>query len=420
MYENFGISKDLENLANEVEIEIKPQFENIEKICEKNSLKVLQAMQSKNLSGMHLNTSTGYGIDEPGRDKIEEIYSEIFKAEDALVRSQLISGSHALAITLQGLLRPGDTMLSITGLPYDTLQTVIGIGDNPGKSSLKSYNINYEQIDLINNEFNTEKIVNRLLKKDIKLVEIQRSIGYSLRKSLIIEKVEKIIAEIRKVNKEVIIMVDNCYCEFVTEREPIEVGADIAVGSLIKNLGSGIATSGAYVVGRKDLIELIAERLTGLGKEIGPSLNQNTMFLKGLFFAPSVVASSIKTAIFSSRVLERLGYNTSPKYNEPRADIVQSIIFNDKEKLIKYCQGIQSGSPIDSKVTPIPSPMAGYDDEVIMAAGTFVDGGTIELSCDAPISPPYIAYMQGGLTYEYGKLGILKAIQNMNSNREGF
>ena len=208
-------------------------------------------------------------------------------------------------------------------------------------------------------------------------------------------------------------MVDNCYCEFVTDKEPIEVGADIAVGSLIKNLGSGIATSGAYVVGKKDLIELVAERLTGLGKEIGPSLNQNTLFLKGLFFAPSVVASSLKTAIFASRILEKLGYNTSPKYNEPRADIVQNIVFNDKEKLIKFCQGIQKGSPIDSYVTPIPSPMAGYNDEVIMAAGTFVDGATIELSCDGPIRPPYVAYMQGGLTYEYGKLGVLKAIQNM-------
>ena len=413
MYEDLGISNKLESLAVEVEREIKPQFEKIEKICEKNSIKVLSAMQKNSLSGTHLHTSTGYGIDESGRDKIEEIYSEIFKAEDALVRSQLISGSHALAITLQGLLRPGDTMVSITGLPYDTLQTVIGIGENAGKSSLKSFNIKYEQIDLVENEFDTKTIIERISKKDIKLIEIQRSIGYSLRKSLGIEKVEEIIKEIRKVNQEVIIMVDNCYCEFVTDKEPIEVGADIAVGSLIKNLGSGIATSGAYVVGKKDLIELVAERLTGLGKEIGPSLNQNTLFLKGLFFSLSVVASSLKTAIFASRILEKLGYNTSPKYNEPRADIVQNIVFNDKEKLIKFCQGIQKGSPIDSYVTPIPSPMAGYNDEVIMAAGTFVDGATIELSCDGPIRPPYVAYMQGGLTYEYGKLGVLKAVQNM-------
>lgn len=413
MYEEFKISKEIEELANEVEKEIKPEFEKVDKICELNSLKVLKAMQDNNLSSTHLNTSTGYGINESGRDKIEEIYSQIFKAEDSLVRSQLISGSHALTVTLQGLLRPGDTLLSITGLPYDTLQTVIGIGENPGSSSLKSFNIKYEQIDLKDNEFDTEKIVKRLSENNVKVVEIQRSIGYSTRKSLCIEKVEEIIREIRKVNKDVIIMVDNCYCEFVTEKEPIEVGADIAVGSLIKNLGAGIATSGAYVVGKKELISLVADRLTGLGKEIGPSLGQNTNYLKGLFFAPSVVASSLKTMIFASRMLERLGYNTSPKYNEPRADIVQNIIFNDKEKLIKFCQGIQSGSPIDSYVTPVPSPMAGYEDEVIMAAGTFVDGATIELSCDAPLREPYIAYMQGSLTYQYGKIGVLKAIEYM-------
>ena len=413
MYEEFKISKEIEELANEVEKEIKPEFEKVDKICELNSLKVLKAMQDNNLSSTHFNTSTGYGIDESGRDKIEEIYSQIFKAEDSLVRSQLISGSHALTVTLQGLLRPGDILLSITGLPYDTLQTVIGIGENPGPSSLKSFNIKYEQIDLKDNEFDTEKIVKRLSENNVKVVEIQRSIGYSTRKSLCIEKVEEIIKEIRKVNKDVIIMVDNCYCEFVTEKEPIEVGADIAVGSLIKNLGAGIATSGAYVVGKKELISLVADRLTGLGKEIGPSLGQNTNYLKGLFFAPSVVASSLKTMIFASRMLERLGYNTSPKYNEPRADIVQNIIFNDKEKLIKFCQGIQSGSPIDSYVTPVPSPMAGYEDEVIMAAGTFVDGATIELSCDAPLREPYIAYMQGSLTYQYGKIGVLKAIEYM-------
>ena len=413
MYKDWKISEEIENLSIEVEKEIEPQFKEIDKICELNSLKVLQAMQNNHLSGMHLNTSTGYGIDEPGRNKIEEIYSEIFKAEDSLVRSQLISGSHALAVTLQGLLRPNDTMLSITGLPYDTLQTVIGIGENPGQSSLKAFGIKYEQIDLVNNEFDTEKIVNRLSKKHIKLVEIQRSLGYSTRKSLGIDQVEEIIKQIRKVNSQVIIMVDNCYCEFVTEKEPIEVGADIAVGSLIKNLGAGIATSGAYVVGKRDLINLVAERLTGLGKEIGPSLGQNTNYLKGLFYAPSVVASSLKTMIFASRMLEKLGYNTTPKYNEQRADIVQNIIFNDREKLIKFCQGIQSGSPIDSFVTPVPSPMAGYTDEVIMAAGTFVEGATIELSCDAPLREPYIAYMQGGLTYQYGKLGVLKAIEFM-------
>lgn len=416
MYEEFGISREIESLSNKVEEELKPIFENLDKVCEKNSLKVLSAMQNCGLSEMHLNTSTGYGIDEVGRNKIEEIYAKVFKAEDSLVRSQLISGTHALAITLFAMLRPGEKMLSITGLPYDTLQTVIGLGQNPSKSSLKAFNIGYEQIDLVDNEFDEKAICERLSKKDIKLVEIQRSIGYSTRKSLRIEKIKKIISKIREVNKEVIIMVDNCYGEFVQEKEPIEVGADIAVGSLMKNLGAGIATSGAYIVGKKELIELCAERLTspGIGKEIGPSLGQNTNFLKGLFFAPSVVRSTLKSMIFASKMLEDLGYEVTPKYDEPRADIVQCIILKDKEKLIKFCQGIQKGSPIDSFVVPVPSPMGGYEDEVIMAAGTFTEGSTIELSCDGPIRPPYIAYMQGGLTYEYGKTGILKAIQEMN------
>jgi len=387
----------------------------VDKICEINSKKVLQAFQECKLQEAHLNSFTGYGIDEPGRNKIEEIYSKVFKAEDSLVRSQLISGTHALAITLSALLRPGDTMLSITGEPYDTLQTVIGIGKEQSESSLKAYGINYEQIDLIENDFDIPKIQERLKNQDIKLVEIQRSRGYSTRKSLIIEKIEKVIKAIREVNKKVIIMVDNCYGEFVQEKEPIEIGADITVGSLMKNLGAGIATSGAYIVGKRDLIKLCAERLTspGIGKEIGPSLNQNTFFIKGLFFAPSVVASSIKTAIFASRILEKLGYVVEPKFDEQRADIVQTIHLATEENLVKFCQGIQMGSPIDSDVIPYPGDMGGYEDKVIMAAGTFTQGSTIELSCDGPIREPYIAYMQGGLTYEYGKLGILKAIEQM-------
>ncbi len=410
------MKQDLLNLVKEVEQDIKPIFDEVESTCQINSSKVLNAFQKCNLQEAHLTSSTGYGIDEPGRNKIEEIYSEVFKAEDSLVRTQLISGTHALAVTLSALLRPNDTMLSITGEPYDTLKTVIGIGKEESKSSLKSYNIKYEQIDLVDNDFDIKKIQERLSKKDVKLVEIQRSRGYSTRKSLTIEKIEKVIKAIREVNNEVIIMVDNCYGEFVQDREPIEVGADIAVGSLMKNLGAGIATSGAYIVGKKDLIELCAERLTspGIGKEIGPSLNQNPLLLKGLFFAPSVVASSVKTAIFASRILEKLGYNVEPKYNEKRADIVQTITLDSEEQLVKFCQGIQKGSPIDSNVIPFPSDMGGYDDKVIMAAGTFTQGSTIELSCDGPIRPPYIAYMQGGLTYEYGKLGILKAIEEMN------
>ena len=417
MYKEFGISQKLEELSKEVEKEVKSQFEEIDKICEKNSLKVLKAFQESNLSEMHLNTSTGYGIDEPGRNKIEEIYARIFKAEDALVRSQMISGTQCLALTLGAILRPEDTFICISGEPYDTLQTVIGLGENPSKSSLKAFGIKYEQIDLIDNKFDIETICKRLAKNDVKLVEIQKSIGYSTRKSLNIEQIEEVIKEIRKVNKEVIIMCDNCYGEFVEEKEPIEVGADIAVGSLMKNLGAGIATSGGYIVGRKDLIELCAERLTapGIGKEIGPSLNQNTLFLKGLYFAPNVVASSIKTSVFASRLLEKLGINVNPKYDEKRGDIVQTIIFGDEQKLIKFCQGVQAGSPIDSFVKPEPSPMGGYEDNVIMAAGTFTEGSTIEFSCDGPIRKPFIAYMQGSLSYYYGKIGVLKAAQYLLS-----
>ena len=410
------MQRELEKLAEEVEKELEPQFKKLDKLCEKNSKKVLEAFQECDLQEAHMNSSTGYGIDEPGRNKIEEIYAKVFKAEDAIVRTQLISGTHALTVTLFGLLRPGDTMISISGEPYDTLQTVIGISSEESNSSLKAFGVKYEQIELINNEFDAEKIKERLAKKDVKLVEIQKSRGYSTRESINIEKIEKIIKEIRKVNNEVIIMVDNCYGEFVEEKEPIEAGADIAVGSLMKNLGAGIATSGAYIVGKKDLVELCAERLTspGIGKEIGPSLNQNPLLLKGLFFAPSVVKSSVKTAIFASKMLEKLGYNVEPNSDAKRADIVQTLILGSEEKLVKFCQGIQKGSPIDSNVLPYPGDMGGYEDKVIMAAGTFTQGSTIELSCDGPIREPYIAYMQGGLTYDYGKLGIMKAIEEMS------
>ena len=394
MYKEYGISEYLENLAIEVQNEIKQEIENVNKICEKNSLKVLKAFQKYKVSEVHFNQTTGYGYGDIGRETIEKIFAEVLGAEDALVRSQFISGTHALTVTLFGLLRPGDTMLSINGKPYDTLDKVIGIENNP--SSLKSFGINYEQIDLIDNKFDEEKIINRLKKKNVKLIEIQRSTGYSTRDSISIEQVSDIIQKIKQVSKDVIVMIDNCYCEFVGEIEPAEVGADIVVGSLIKNLGGGLAPNGAYVVGKKELIELVAERLTvpGQGKEVGPSLGLNKPFLQGLFMAPSVVASSVKTAIFASR-------------------IVQTIKFGNPEKLIKFCQGIQMGSPVDSNAIPEPWDMPGYTNQVVMAAGAFTAGSSIELSCDAPIREPYIAYLQGGLTYEYGKLGVLKAIQNI-------
>ena len=398
-------------MIDELERDCLEQFKLIDDVCFYNSEKVLKAFQENSVSETHFNSTTGYGYNDSGRDTIESIYANVFKAEDAIVRNQFISGSHALTVTLFALLRPNDVLLSITGKPYDTLDEVIGIVDNP--SSLKSFNVNYEQIDLIDNDFDYKKIEEVLKNKKIKVIEIQRSKGYSTRKSITIDKLEKVIKFIKNIDKEVIIMIDNCYCEFVSTKEPIELGADIVVGSLIKNLGGGIAPNGAYVVGRKDLIKLVGERLTlpGEGKEVGPSLGVNKYILQGLFFAPSVVASSLKTAILASKVFESLGYEVEPKYNEERADIVQNIIFHDKDKLIKFCQGIQSGSPIDSYVEPIPWAMPGYQDEVIMAAGTFTQGSSIELSCDGPIREPYIAYLQGSLMYPYGKLAIMKALE---------
>lgn len=413
MYKEYGISQNTIDLVKKCEKELKEEFEKIEEISEHNSLKVLKAFHDNNLSEVHFNETTGYGYDDIGRDTIEKIYSQIFGVEDSLVRGQFISASHALNITLFGLLRPHDIMLSISGKPYDTMDEVIGIREN--SSSLKSFGIKYEQIDLVDNDFNYEEIIKRVAKKDIKLIEVQRSRGYALRKSITLDKIEKVIKEIRKVNDEVIIMIDNCYGEFTNKFEPSNLGADILVGSLIKNLGGGIAPNGAYVVGKKDLISLVAERLTlpGEGKEVGPSLGMNKKILQGLFLAPSVVASSLKTAVLTSKVMEELGYKVEPKYNEQRSDIVQTIEFNDREKLIKYCQGIQMGSPVDSNSIPVPGDMPGYEDQVIMAAGAFTQGSSIELSCDAPLREPYIAFQQGGLTYEYGKLGLMKAVTNI-------
>ena len=398
-------------MIEEMEKKCLEQFKLIDDVCFYNSEKVLKAFQENSVSETHFNSTTGYGYNDTGRETIEKVFSSVFKAKDAIVRNQFISGSHALSVTLFALLRPNDTLLSITGKPYDTLNEVIGIVDNP--SSLKSFNINYEQIDLIDNDFDYKKIEEVLKSKKIKVIEIQRSKGYSTRKSITISKIEQVIKFIKNIDKEVMIMIDNCYCEFVATKEPIEVGADIVVGSLIKNLGGGIAPNGAYVVGSKDLIKLVGERLSlpGEGKEVGPSLGINKYLLQGLFFAPSVVASSLKTAVLASKVFENLGYDVEPKYNEERADIVQNIIFHNEDKLIKFCQGIQAASPIDSYVEPIPWDMPGYQDKVIMAAGTFTQGSSIELSCDGPIREPYIAYLQGSLMYPYGKLAIMKALE---------
>ena len=409
------INNKVKEIITKAENELKEQFAIIDDICEYNSDKVLSAFQKHQVSEIHFNETTGYGYGDLGREVIEKIYADIFNTEDALVRGQFISASHALTVTLFGLLRPNDIMLSISGKPYDTLDSVIGLTEN--NSSLKSFGIKYEQIDLIDNDFDYEKIQERLSNTEskIKLVEIQRSRGYSLRESISLEKIEKVIKAIREVDSSVIIMIDNCYGEVTNKIEPSDLGADILVGSLIKNLGGGIAPNGAYVVGKHDLIELVAERLTlpGEGREVGPSLGMNKKILQGLFMAPSVVSSSLKTAVLTAKVMENLGYKVSPKSTDIRTDIVQTIEFGNSKDLINYVQGIQIGSPIDSSSLPIPDDMPGYDDQVIMAAGAFVQGSSIELSCDAPLREPYIAFQQGGLTYEYGKLGLMKAVERI-------
>ena len=404
---------NIEELVNKSEKELIEEFKNIDDICYYNSKKVLDAFQKNKVSEVHFNETTGYGYNDVGRDVIEDIYKDIFKCESALVRSQFISGSHALTVALFSLLRPNDLLLSISGLPYDTLHEVIGIKENP--SSLKSYGIKYDQIDLKNDDFDYQEIEKYLKNNKVKVIEIQRSKGYSTRKSISIEKIEKVTSFIKSINKDIIIMVDNCYCEFVNKKEVTEVGVDIAVGSLIKNLGGGITSNGAYIVGKKELVKLAGERLTlpGEGMEVGPTLGMNKEILRGLFFAPQVVSSALKTAVLTSKVMEELGFDVEPKYNEDRVDIVQNIIFNDEEKLIKYVTGIQKGSPIDSFAICMPSDMPGYDDKVIMASGSFTQGSSIELSCDGPLRKPYIAYQQGALSYEYGKLGLIKAIEEL-------
>ena len=406
---------NITDLVNKCEQECKDVFNEIDKVCEINSKKVLDAFQKNKLSENHFNSTTGYGYNDIGRDIIEDIYKDVFEVEAALVRSQFISGSHALTVALFSLLRPGDLLLSISGLPYDTLHEVIGIKDNP--SSLKSFEINYDQIDLVDNDFDYKKIEEYIKKNKVKVIEIQRSKGYSTRKSITIDKIDKVTKLIRSIDKDIIIMVDNCYTEFVTGKEVTSCDIDIAVGSLIKNLGAGIAPNGAYIVGKKKYIDLAGERLTlpGEGREVGPTLGINKSILQGLFFAPSVVASSLKTAVLTSKVMEELGYEVEPRYNDKRADIVQNIVFKDKDKLIKYVAGIQKGSPVDSFVDCIPWDMPGYDDQVIMASGSFTQGSSIEFSCDAPIREPFIAYQQGSLTYEYGKLGLIRAIEELLS-----
>lgn len=388
-------------------------FNNIDDVCFYNSQKVIKAFWQANISETDFNSTTGYGYGDVGRDKIEKVYSDIFETEAALVRNQFISGTHALSTAFFALLRPGDLLLSITGKPYDTLDSIIGFNDN--QSSLKSFGIRYDQIDLKNNCFDYEAISKYLKLNKVKVIEIQRSIGYSTRSSIGIEDIDEVIRLVKGIDKDIIVMVDNCYCEFVGKLEPTQVGADICVGSLIKNLGGGIASNGAYIVGKKDLINLCSERLNVAGEasDVGPSLGANKMFLQGLYMAPSVVANALKTSVLAAYLLEEMGYSVNPRWNDERNDIVLAIKFNDKEKLIKFVEGIQSGSAIDANVLPVASSMPGYDDQIIMASGSFTQGSSIEISCDGPLRKPYIAYLQGGLTYEYGKIALIKALEKI-------
>lgn len=403
----------LDDLIKNADTDLKCVFDKLDRDCYINSKRVLDSFIKNGVSEVHFNSTTGYGYNDIGRDVVEKVFADVLGGEDAIVRNQFISGTHALCVTLFGLLRSDDELLYITGTPYDTLHEVIGIKENA--SSLKSYNIKYNEIDLLDNDFDYDKIRDYLKNNKVKVVAIQRSKGYSTRRSISIDKVKRVVNLIKEVSSDSIIMVDNCYCEMVGTVTPLEVGADIIVGSLIKNLGGGIASNGAYVCGNSKLINLVSERLTvpGCGKEVGPTMGANKMFLQGLFLAPSVVRNSLKTAVFTSYLLEKLGYDVEPKYNDERADIVQNIIFNDRDMMIKYCQGIQKNSPIDSNSLCIPSYMPGYDDDVIMASGSFTQGSSIELSCDGPLRSPYIAYQQGSLTYEYGRYAIINSIKNM-------
>lgn len=414
------IDKKVLELSNQAEELLKDEFKKIDDITLNNSNRILSAFIDNKVSYTDFTDINGYGNYDSGRDKLEKIFAEVLGCQDALVRPQIMSGTNALYIAFTALLKYGDTFISLTGEPYDSLQEMIGLcGDS--SQSLKAHGINYEQIDLLNDDFDKARIIERLKRKDVKLVEIQKSRGYSHRKSLTINQLVDIISEIRKVNDEVIIMVDNCYGELVEEKEPGHVGANIVVGSLMKNLGGGIASTGGYIAGDKDIIEMVADRLTapGIGKDQGANFNLNNSFFKGLFMAPSAVNSALKTAIFASYMLEELGFeNVSPKYNEYRSDIIQTVELKNKDNLIAFAQGLQESSPIDSFVKVEAAPMPGYPFDEVMACGAFTQGSTIELSGDAPVIEPYTFYMQGGLTYEYGKLSIMLALTKILKNKE--
>lgn len=409
----FGISEKVLQYCIQKECELKQQFQSVDEITEYNQLKVLSAMQKNKLSDIHFAATTGYGYNDLGRDVLENIYADVFQTESGLVRPQLISGTHALTVALAGNLRPGDELLSPVGIPYDTLQGVIGIRKEKG--SLSEYGITYRQVDLLPGDKFDFDGIEKAINNKTKLVTIQRSKGYQWRVSFSVSQIKELISFIKSINHNIICMVDNCYGEFVEIQEPSEVGADLVVGSLIKNPGGGLAPIGGYIVGKEEFVENAAYRLTapGLGKEVGATLGVTPSFVQGLFMAPQVVNGSIKTAMFASKLFEDIGFAVLPKSNEKRADIVQLIQMNTAENVIAFCQGIQKGAPVDSYVSPEPWDMPGYDCPVIMAAGAFVQGSSIELSADAPIKPPYHVYMQGGLSWHHGKIGVMIGLQTM-------
>lgn len=413
MYEQLGISKEVQEFGKKIEITLKERFEALDETAEYNQMKVIHAMQEARVSDIHFAATTGYGYNDLGRDVLEEVYAKAFHAESALVRPNLISGTHALHVALSGNLRPGDELLSPVGKPYDTLEEVIGIRDSVG--SLKEYGVVYRQVDLLpDGTFDYENI-KKAINEKTKLVTIQRSKGYATRPTFSVEQIGELIAFVKRVKPEVICMVDNCYGEFVERIEPTDVGADMMVGSLIKNPGGGLAPIGGYIVGRQDCIDRASYRLTapGLGKEVGASLGLNQSFFQGFFLSPTVVAGALKGAIFAANVYERLGFDVVPNSMESRHDIIQAVTFGTPEGVIAFCQGIQAAAPVDSYVSPEPWDMPGYDAPVIMAAGAFVQGSSIELSADGPIKPPYSVFFQGGLTWFHAKLGILKSLQKL-------
>lgn len=413
-----GIHDSIIAKSKEIELAVASTHIKIDEIASYNQLKVLKAMQNHRLSDNHFSWNTGYGYDDQGRETVEKIFAEVFGGEEAIVRPLIVNGTHALTLCLQGVLRPGDTLFSITGKPYDTLENVIGIAEgSEGMGTLKEFGINYHGIELLpEGMINLEETQTYLeAHPEVKMVYLQRSGGYSWRKALTIGALEEAIALVKGINPEIVVMVDNCYGEFLAMKEPIDVGADLMAGSLIKNPGGGLALSGGYIIGKSKWVEKVAYRMTspGIGKECGLTFGQTRSLLQGLFMAPTVVASALKGAVFCSKLYETLGYDVCPKWDDERSDIIQSIKLGTADKVIAFCEGIQSAAPVDAYVTPVPWAMPGYTSEVIMAAGSFVQGSSIELSADAPIREPFIVYFQGGLTYDHSKFGALKSINRL-------